>query len=156
MSLDGAGNLAESGVYTFTTLGTPASFTTSALSITPAEVIPGEKVTIGVVITNTSDLRGACEVTLKINDVQEATKRLTIDAGASTTATFTISRDVSGTYAVDIHGLAGSFTVSEGAPVGINWWLIGGIIAGCGSDRRFGLLAAEGEGEGELVTDSPA
>jgi len=41
--------------------------------------------------------------------------------------TFTISKDVAGTYSVNVSGLTGSFAVK--APP-INWWLIGGIIAG--------------------------
>jgi hypothetical protein len=153
MSRDGSGNLAISDVHTFTTLKMPATFATSTLSITPAEVTPEEKVTISVVIANTGDVEGTYVATLKIDGVVEATKELTLDAAGSETVVFSTSRDVPGTYDVNVDALSGSFIVKEvvppppseppvtptptppapeevAPPAGINWWLIGGIIAG--------------------------
>ena len=144
MSRDAAGNLAVSDVHSFTTLGLPATFTTSDLSISPAEVDIGEEVTISAKVANTGDVEGTYEVTLKINGVIEETKKVDVDAGASKMVTFTTAKDVAGTYSVAVDGLSGSFTVKEKpAPpeeippeevppvkVPINWPLIGGIIAG--------------------------
>ncbi|GAI72870.1 unnamed protein product [marine sediment metagenome] len=80
---------------------------------------------------------------LRINGAAEATKEVTIHAGFSKEVTFTISRDIAGTYSVDVDGLIGSFTVKEvplppappgpppapPAPPGINWAILGPILA---------------------------
>jgi hypothetical protein len=144
MSRDAAGNLAVSDEHTFTTLPVPAAFTASKLSISPDEVYVGETVTISALITNTGDGAGGYTATLKINSVVEATKDITLNAGASQEVTFTTVKDVAGSYSVEVDGLTGSFTVKEKptpppttppvtpppvkAP--IKWPLIGGIIAG--------------------------
>ena len=123
----------------------PAVFITTDLSIYPAEVNINESVTIGVLVANTGDLAGSYEVTLKVNNVVEASKEVTVNGGASEKVTFTTAKDVAGSYSVDINGLSGSFTVKEKpappppppppapipppAPV-VNWPLIWGIIGG--------------------------
>lgn len=152
MSKDRAGNLTVSDEYIFTTLGKPpaAAFTTSNLIISPSEVDVGEAVTISILITNAGDAADSYAVTLKINGVVEATKEVTLSAGTSQEVIFTTSRDVAGTYTVDVDGLSGSFTVKEKpalpppppvptppppaptpppSPV-VNWPVIGGIIGG--------------------------
>ena len=146
MSKDSAGNLAVSDEDTFTTLGeAPAAvFSASDLSISPSEVNIGETVTISVLVANTGNAAGDYEVTLKINDVAEAEKDVTVAAGASEKVTFTRAKDEAGSYSVVVDELSGSFTVavapppevappSEVAPPEvealINWPLIGGIIA---------------------------
>ena len=150
MSEDSAGNLAVSDEDTFTTSGeAPAAvFSASDLSISPSEVNIGETVTISVLVANSGNAAGDYEVTLKINDVAEATKDVTVAAGASEEVTFTTAKDVAGSYSVDFNGLSGSFTVKEevapptappatappeAAPPEveppINWPLVGGIIA---------------------------
>lgn len=89
----------------------PPAFTVSSLSVTPAEVGIGETATISTVITNTGDLAGSYEVALKINGVVEQTKEVTLIGGARQTVTFTTSRDIAGTYAVNVNGQVGAFTV---------------------------------------------
>ena len=114
----------------------PAAFAASDLSITPDVVGIGEEVTISVLITNTGDLSGSYEATLKIDNVVVATKKVTLVGGASQKVTFTTDKDVAGTYAVTVDGLSGTFEVKAAPllppppPKPINWWLIGGIIAG--------------------------
>jgi predicted outer membrane repeat protein len=145
MSEDRAGNLAISDVYSFTTLGeAPAAiFTTSDLSISPSEVSSGEEVTVTVLVTNSSDLAGSYELTLEINGVAEETREVTLNAGASQTVSFTVSKEATGSYSVAIDGLSGSFTIieAEGEPAdedetlteeesSANWPLIWGIIGG--------------------------
>ena len=109
----------------------PAEFVTSGLIITPTMVDAGESVTISVLITNTGDLTGAYEVTLKLDNVAVATKNVSLDGGASQMVTFTTSKDVAGTYTIDIEGLSDTFTVRAALPPipTINWWLIGSLIA---------------------------
>ena len=137
MSRDGAGNLAISPEFTFTTLAAPvepepAAFVTSDLSITPEDAIIGEEVTISVLVTNTGDLSGSYEVTLSVDEVDIATEEVTLDGGDSQTVTFTTTEDVVGTYAVTVDDLSGTFAVTEVAPppTPVNWLLIIGIIAG--------------------------
>ena len=106
----------------------PAAFTVSALSISPIEVDTGDTVTISILVTNTGDLTGSYEVTLKIDNIVVATKGVTLAGGASQKVIFTTSKDIDGTYAVNVSGISGTFTVTALA-VPPNWWLIGGIIA---------------------------
>ena len=113
----------------------PAAFTVSALSISPAEVDIGQSVTISALVANTGDLSGTYEVTLKINNVVVDTKDVTLAGGASQTVTFTTSKDVAGTYTVNVDGLSGTFTVKappeeEEVPAPLAWWvwLIVGLV----------------------------
>jgi len=155
MSKDGAGNLGVSDEHTFTTLGEApiAAFACASLHISPGEVNTGETVAISVLVTNTGGADGICEVVLRINGEVEATKKVTINAGASEEVTFTTMKDVAGSYLVEVRELSGSFTVKEKpvplpspappspapspapsptpspAPV-INWLLLWGIIGG--------------------------
>jgi hypothetical protein len=119
----------------------PPEFVTSGLIITPTMVDAEESVTISVLITNTGDLAGTYEVTLKLDNVAVATKNVSLDGGASQMATFTTSKDVAGTYTIDIEGLSGTFTVRAAPPPipTINWWLIGSLIAAA---TIIGLIAS--------------
>ncbi|MBA7565400.1 hypothetical protein ES708_07083 [subsurface metagenome] len=146
ISKDRAGNEAISEEDTFNTLGTPATFAVSALSISPAEVEVGESITVSTLITNTGDGASTYEATLKIEDVAVATKSVTLAGGASEEVTFTTSKDAAGTYTVSTDSQSGTVVVMtpptlppapEAPPAPpptleapINWWLIGGIIAG--------------------------
>jgi len=101
----------------------------NALSISPPEVTFGEEVTVSVTLVNTSEVEETYEVVLEIDGVVEDTREISIGAGSSQTVTFTTSRDAAGTYTVSAGGQTGSFTVREGAPWVLNWWIIGGVIA---------------------------
>jgi len=116
MSKDNAGNLATSDISTFTTLGTPAAFTVSDLSISPTEVDIGGTVTISATVTNTGDGSGSYDVTLKIDSTVITTERVTLAGGENEELTFTVSEDASGTHSVDVNGLKGTFSV-KAAPV---------------------------------------
>ena len=89
----------------------PAAFTTSDLTVSPAEVNIGESVSISVTVTNTGDLIGSYEVTLKINNVVVETKQASLAGQSSRKVTFTTTGDVDGSYTVNIDGLSGTFTV---------------------------------------------
>ncbi len=111
----------------------PAAFATSTLTISPTEVDIGQRVTISVLVANTGELSGSYTVTLTINKVVVATRDVTLAGGASQKVTFITVKDVAGTYQVEVDGLTESFTVKPPPPEPtkpINWWLIGGIIAG--------------------------
>ncbi len=93
----------------------PAAFTLSALVILPGEVALGESVTISIEEINTGEEAGNYTVTLKIDGVVEASKDITVNAGASQEVSFTTVRDLPGGYAVDVNGLGGTFVVGEEA-----------------------------------------
>jgi hypothetical protein len=66
-----------------------------------------------VLIHNTGDGSGSYTATLKINGVVEATKEVTLNAGASEEVVFTTAKNVAGGYSVEIDGISGSFAVKE-------------------------------------------
>lgn len=125
----------------------PAVFTVTDLAIVPGEVGIGEKVTISALVNNTGYLSESYEVTLKTNDVVVATEKVTLPGLASQKVTFVTAKDVTGTYSVDVNGLAGTFEVREAPPPPppapappppipppaepFNWWFIGIPIASC-------------------------
>ena len=101
---------------------TPATFTTGALIITPAEITTEEEVTISIAVANTGELAGSYEVTLKIDNVVE-TKQVTVAGGGSEVVSFSIGRDTPGVYQVNIDDLSGTFEVKL-APKPTDWRLI--------------------------------
>ncbi len=126
----------------FTLLGYtyPATFTASNLLITPTEVDIGETVNIIILVINTGNQSGSCEVRLKINGVVEASQKVTLAAGGTKLVSFSTIKNTAGTYSLEVDGLTGSFAVKEGPvappPVPLlitqppsNLPVIGGIIA---------------------------
>ena len=89
----------------------PAAFTISELSVSPAEVDIRDTVTISVLVTNTGDLSGSYDVSLKVNNVVVETKSVTLAGGSSQTVSFTTTQEAAGAYTVTIDSLTGSFTV---------------------------------------------
>lgn len=114
----------------------PASFVIYDLSITPSKVKPAEPVAISVTVTNIGGSEGSDTVVLKIDDVEEARKEVTLGAGQSETIIFNIAKNIEGSYTVNVGGNVGQFTVIVPPPVAAlptqpttNWWLIVAIIA---------------------------
>jgi hypothetical protein len=103
---------------TFTVIGTPkpAAFTLSSLVVSPVQVAPGQKVDISMTVSNTGGLQGSYTVVLKINDVKETEKSVTVAAGSTQTVSFSVTKAEAGSYSVAVGGLSGSFTVVAPAP----------------------------------------
>ena len=53
-------------------------------------------------------------MSFKVNGAEIDSKDVTLDAGKSTTVSFTYSANSAGDFLVDVNGLTGSFTVSTG------------------------------------------
>lgn len=113
----------------------PAAFTPSLLSISPLEANIGETVSISVLVTNTGEQEASYIVNLKINEMIEETREITL-AGGSETVTFTTNKDEAGTYSVDVNGLHSSFVVKEipqspppESPTRVKWTIVGPILA---------------------------
>jgi hypothetical protein len=98
---------------TFAVIGTPkpAAFRLTLVGISPAEVGPGETVTISVSVANSGGIEGSHTVVLQINGAKEAEKTITVAAGKSQVVTFTVVKSQVGSYKVTVDGLEGSFTV---------------------------------------------
>ncbi|MFC1939782.1 hypothetical protein ACFLXO_03735 [Chloroflexota bacterium] len=95
----------------------PATFTVNGLSITPNQVNIGENTTISIIVTNSGDLAGSYEVVLTIDNVIISEREATVEGGNFEKVTFITNRDTAGTYAVDVNGLLGTFTVTESPPI---------------------------------------
>lgn len=66
-------------------------------------------------VNNNGGSLGKYTVNLSINGLVADTKELTLDAGASEKVIFTVKKDAAATYAVDVNGLTGQFTIAEAA-----------------------------------------
>ncbi len=117
------------GSFTVGAPSAPAAFSVSDLSLQPAQVKPGEAVTISALVANTGGEPGSYTVVLKIDGVKEAEKTVTIAAGDSQTVSFSVTKEEAGSYSVTVDELSGSFTVAPAKPA-INWPVLGGIIGG--------------------------
>jgi len=130
-------------IFAETVPSTPsAQFELGELGINPAQAEIGETVTISTIVQNTGQLEGSCTLTLRIDGEIEQSRVTTLAAGESQQVSFTVSKDASGTYAVDVNGLTGEFIVLAPEPslapassppwISIFWWvilLIAGITA---------------------------
>ena len=119
----------------------PAAFTIGALTISPTKVYIGESVVISVVVTNTGDLTGSYEVTLKVDNILSEVKEVTLAGGTRQTVIFTTDKDITGTYTVNVNDLSGTFTVMTfevTPPTGLDWWVW--LIVGVTAVLAIGLL----------------
>jgi len=91
----------------------PASFTTADLSINPDEIGVGETVAVSVIVTNTGDLTGTYEVTLKINGAEVEVKEVEVIGGDGEKVSFSVTPNDVGTCTIDINGLTCSLVVNE-------------------------------------------
>jgi hypothetical protein len=98
------------------------------LLINPTTVKHGGKVNISTQITNIGDVAGTDTVTLKINNLIEGSKDVTLAGGESEVVTFTTSHNLSGVYLVEVAGLNGSFNVSKNIIQPLFWLIIIGVI----------------------------
>jgi hypothetical protein len=109
----------------FAIMARPASFTLSEFSVMPHIVQVGEPVTAGITVTNMGGCEGSYTVVLKVNDVIEDSKEITLAIGESQEVSFEVIRESAGDYSVDVNGHTASFVAK-----GTNWGLIGGIVGG--------------------------
>ena len=82
----------------------------------PAEVKPGEAVTVTVTITNTGGVEGVYTLVLEVNGNKEATQEIAVAAGGVESVSFKVNKQEAETYTLDVNGLTGSFKVVASAP----------------------------------------
>ncbi len=90
----------------------PGEFELSNLLIEPTEVDEGDSVTISVNVTNVGETNVTGKIYLMLNDKQEDSQEVTLEAGESRIVTFTVTKSA-GDYDVAIFGtdLTGTLTV---------------------------------------------
>ena len=118
------------GLSFFTITGgmlTPAAFELGDLVVSPTKVAIGEAVKISVIVINTGDLEGTREVILRVNGVVEAIENVAVAGRSAGPVVFTVTKDVEGTYDVEVGGLTGTFTAAN--PSSIKWSPAIGAIA---------------------------
>ncbi len=103
--------------FTILEYTSPASFAVSDLTISPAEVDPGEEISISATISNTGGLSGTYDVVLMIDDSVTATESVTIAGRESQTVTFSTTLNIAGTYTISIDEASGVVTVKAPEPV---------------------------------------
>ena len=103
----------------YQTMGMP-KFAVSNLTITPNKVKVREPVNISIIASNNGMQTGKYSVVLRIGGVVENISDMTLPAGASQTASFTITKDVPGDYYTDIDGVGGFFTAIPLMPPAFN------------------------------------
>ena len=82
------------------------------VTVTPTEVKPGEAVTVTAQVKNMGDAPCKYTVKLKINGVVVQTKTITLAPWETKTVTFTVVKDESGSYKVQVGDLKDEFIVS--------------------------------------------
>ena len=99
----------------------PASFTVSDLTISPVSARVGEEVSISLMVKNTGDMDGTCELRLTVNGNPVSTRSLSLAGKAAAEQVFTLAQTTPGTYAIDVNGLNGSvdFTESTTSPASV-------------------------------------
>ena len=89
----------------------PANFLVSSLLISPAEVYPGEAVSIRTVVFNNGGSAGEYELVLKLNEGAEESRTVALEARQTQDVVFEVKKDGAGQYAVELNGKTGRFTV---------------------------------------------
>jgi hypothetical protein len=97
--------------------GAPAPiFSVRNLTVSPTRAREQDEVTISAVISNSGTATGQYSLVLRINSVVEKINELTISPGLSQESSFTVVKDTSGEYLVEVDGLRGGFTVVPRIP----------------------------------------
>lgn len=91
----------------------PPTMSVQFVNINPQQVIANQPVTISTNVVNNGDQGGNLNVALKINGQVEQTRMISVGPQASQPIKFTVTKGQPGTYAVDIGGQTGKFTIKD-------------------------------------------
>jgi len=86
-------------------------FTVTSLTISEDTVEPGDAVSVTAVVENIGDDVDSTTVTISIDGVEYESELVTLNAGDSTTLTWSVSKTAEGTYSIEVMGETVSFTV---------------------------------------------
>jgi hypothetical protein len=87
-------------------------FAVTGLSIEPLTALPGEEVNISANVSNNGDAEGSYQAILNVNNINEASKSVTVNPGKTETVTFAVTKKDTGQYEVSIGSQKGSFTIA--------------------------------------------
>jgi len=102
----------------------PSSVKMGNLTITPTEVNTGENVTMSIEVSNTGNIEGSYRVVLTEKmvapqvapDILEYANLVSLKPGETKTVTFTATKNVAGTYSVQVGSKVGEYTVIDITP----------------------------------------
>lgn len=89
----------------------PAQMSMQYLSVNPQQASANQSVTILTNVVNTGDEAGNYNVVLKINGQLETSRMVNVSPQATQPVKFTVTKSQAGTYAVDVSGQKGTFTI---------------------------------------------
>jgi hypothetical protein len=89
----------------------PAQMSLQYLNVNPQQASANQSVTITTNVVNTGDEAGSYNVALKINGQLETSRTVSVGPQGTQPVKFTLTRTQPGTYAIDIGGQKGTFTV---------------------------------------------
>jgi hypothetical protein len=107
---------------------TPAQMSLQFLNINPQQASANQPVNILTNVVNTGDEAGNYNVVLKINGQLETSRLVKVGPRATQPVKFTLTKAQPGTYAVDVGGQKGSFTILGASGTSGNS-VNGGLIA---------------------------
>ena len=90
---------------------TPPELWLKYLSVNPQQASVNQPVTISTNAVNDGGMPGSMNVILKINGQVEEARMVTVSPGTAHPVKFTVYRSQPGSYAVDIGGQKGCFTI---------------------------------------------
>ncbi len=82
-----------------------AEFEVSQLTITPSQVATGEDFTVSAEIINVGDADGIYTATLTVNNIERATRDITVAAGMTETVSFVLTEESSGSYNIALNDM---------------------------------------------------
>jgi S-layer protein (TIGR01567 family) len=94
-------------------LALEAKFSYSNLQVSPILAKTGENVNVTVDVTNTGTAAGNKDVELMINGTTVDSQSVSLDAGQSTSLTFTVSENEAGTYEAQVGSSTATFNVEK-------------------------------------------
>jgi hypothetical protein len=95
------------------TLMQKAEFRVHSLVVTPIVASPGQAVTVEAKVDNVGGREGSCIVHLAVYDSWEQEKNVTVAPGATETVTFTLVKNVSGVYVIEVNGQVETLRVKQ-------------------------------------------
>jgi hypothetical protein len=90
----------------------PAQVVLSNLKIEPAEILPGQTVTVSVNVTNVGTNEGAYNANLIIDGLSTQNKTIQLSVSESTIVTFNIVETTPGKHVAGLENIAGTFLVN--------------------------------------------
>jgi hypothetical protein len=95
----------------------PANLIITNLSVTPFIAESGQLVTVSADIINSGKAKGNQSLTLKVDDIQMASKDVTVTSEATEKATFTLTASGVGIHDIEVGALSGTFVVAESGSI---------------------------------------